>query len=393
MPWTPLLEGQLADEAARAAHAIAVAVAAEPPRDASPADRTVFWAYASHAFDEPFANASYDAALADLIAELRGGIAYPALYGGLAGLGWALCHVIDGDAEPALSVIDEALVALLSIEPWNGPADLVQGLVGYGVYFLERIAHAPAPIARDGLERVVAHLARSAIRSDAGVTWLTAFDLMPAHYQPEWPDGHYDCGVAHGVPGVIALLSRAARIADAPAGTHALRDDAVRWMVAQRCAATGFPAMVYPGRPAARARTAWCYGDPGVASALWDVAPQLALDIARSTVGRSAEECGVRDAGLCHGSLGLAHLYNRFYQASGDRTFASAARTWFEYALAARRSDGIAGFPAWRGDAKTYQPIENVLEGAMGVALALLAAIKPDEPCWDRLLLCDLGGS
>lgn len=48
---------------------------------------------------------------------------------------------------------------------------------------------------------------------------------------------------------------------------------------------------------------------------------------------------------------------------------------------------------AWRGDSESYQPIQNVLEGAMGVALSLLAAIGPDEPCWDRLLLCDLGGS
>jgi len=393
MLWTPLLEGTLADAAAQAARDIVLAVASQPARDATSADRTVFWAYASHAFDEPFANACYDAALADLVIELRAGVPYPALHGGLAGLGWALGHVIDGDAEHALAVIDEALVAVLSVEHWRGPSDLISGLVGYGVYFLERLAHAPdAALAREGLERVVAHLARRATRSDAGASWLSPCELLPAHYHAEWPDGHYDCGLAHGVPGVIAFLDRAARIADPPAGARALCDDAVRWLLAQR-ATDGFPAMVYPGRPRARARTAWCYGDPGVAAALWHAAPALARELALAAVTRDPATCGVKDSGLCHGSIGLAHLCNRFYQASGDRTLAVAARRWFAHGLGSRRPEGIAGFPAWRGDSESYQPIQNVLEGAMGVALSLLAAIGPDEPCWDRTLLCDLGGS
>src|SRR5207249_5401263 len=94
-------------------------------------------------------------------------------------------------------------------------------------------------------------------------------------------------------------------------------------------------------------------------------------------------------AGLCHGAVGLAHLCNRFYQASGDAAFAEAARTWFARTLAMRRPEGVGGFPAWRGD-DGYKPIANLLEGATGVGLALAGAIAPTEPSWDRLLLCEV---
>ena len=46
----------------------------------------------------------------------------------------------------------------------------------------------------------------------------------------------------------------------------------------------------------------------------------------------------MRDAGLCHGAAGLAHLYNRMFQASRDERFAAAARCWFQRTLELRQS-------------------------------------------------------
>ena len=117
MRWEPVLDGDLAEAALGAARGIAIELAAQPAGTAR--DRALFWAYAAAAFDEPFANAAYSAAVDDLVADLRRGAPHVALYGGLAGLGWTLCHVVD-DAEDALRIIDEALVAMLAIDPWPG---------------------------------------------------------------------------------------------------------------------------------------------------------------------------------------------------------------------------------------------------------------------------------
>jgi hypothetical protein len=146
-------------------------------------------------------------------------------------------------------------------------------------------------------------------------------------------------------------------------------------------------------------RSAWCYGDPGVAAALLGAARSVgeptwereALEIARAAAARPAEEAGIVDAGLCHGSAGLGHLFNRMYQTTGDEALGQAARFWFERTLAMRQPDlGVGGFPASsvREDGTRYwRDDPGVLTGAAGVALALLAATTSIEPAWDRILL------
>ncbi|MCW5809151.1 MAG: hypothetical protein KIT31_42750, partial [Deltaproteobacteria bacterium] len=275
MPWEPLLDGDLADDAIVAAREIALEIA-EAAGDATAAERTLYWAYTASVIDEPFAAAAYEAALEALVADLQRGAQHPGLYNnGLAGMGWALCHVLDADApeaRSALEVIDEALVRVVAVERWRGHHDLVQGLAGLGVYFLERLAAGPAPIALDGLHRVVAHLDALATHGELGATWLTPRALLPEHHRDAWPEGHFDCGLAHGVAGAIAFLARAAEVADAPPRARALCDEAVRWISAQRQApdpSGRFPGMTFAGAGEDRTRAAWCYGDPGVASALW----------------------------------------------------------------------------------------------------------------------------
>lgn len=396
MLWEPLLHGELAGEAARAVRKIAVALAAAP--EAAPAaDRTMFWAYACAEIDDVDASAAYEASLGDLVAELERGVAHPALYGGLCGIGWTLAHVMDDGADEPLAVIDEALLELLAAPRWSGAYDLTQGLVGIGVYFLERLATSQA-LPREGLARVVRQLAALAEPAAGGVTWHTRAETLPAFVTADFPDGFYDCGVAHGAPGTIALLARIAELAEPPPEARALCDAAVCWVGAQRGTADPrgrFPTRMAPGDAPGRSRAAWCYGDPGVAAALWRAAPELAHETALECARRDAETCGVVDAGLCHGAAGLAHLFNRFYQASGDAAFAGAARAWFARALAMQRPlDGFGGFTAWfpaiGGAAAAHRPIANFLEGSIGIGLALLAATAPSVPNWDRLLLCDL---
>jgi hypothetical protein len=92
--------------------------------------------------------------------------------------------------------------------------------------------------------------------------------------------------------------------------------------------------------------------------------------------------------------LGLAHVYNRFYQATGDESFADAARLWYGLGLNMRRPDrGVAGFEAWhlRADGEMGWIVDyGFLTGAIGIALALLAGITPIEPQWDRLLMLSI---
>jgi lantibiotic modifying enzyme len=273
---------------------------------------------------------------------------------------------------------------MLDVERWTGHFDLMRGLVGIGVYFLERQS-------RDGVSRVVEHLARLAVRSDAGACWYTPRALLHDLYHDEWPDGHYDCGLAHGAAGVIAFLARAAASVDA---ARPLCEDAIRWLVAQRRASgrNRFPAAVAPGRPPGEApRVAWCYGDAGVACALAMAAAHLGVagELAREVAADCARaDVSLDDACLCHGACGLGHVLARLHHAMGDDVLRTASRAWFARALAMRGDGGIAGFVQRVGDA--YQPLAGLCDGAMGIGLALLAACTANEPGWDRIQLANV---
>ena len=154
-----------------------------------------------------------------------------------------------------------------------------------------------------------------------------------------------------------------------------------------------------PGKPWRAARSAWCYGDPGISAALlcaahWAKDASLereAIQIALRAAQRPPERCGVVDAPLCHGAAGLAHLYNRMFQGTGDPRFLEAARTWFERALQMRREgEGIGGYATWRPAEGGWFTDPSFLSGATGVALALVAAATDVEPSWDRLLLASV---
>ena len=394
MAWQPLLEGDAAAAALRLARAIALEVAQVSGATAA-VDRTVFWAYASHALDEPFASAAYDAALADLAAQVLAGAPHPMLYNeGLSGMGWALAHVTD-DSDGLLARIDQAMLAIVSQPAWRGDHDLTQGLVGHGVYFLERLRGSePADRAREGLERVVAHLAATAERTDEGACWFTRPELMQPVIRARWPRGRHDCGVAHGCAGVVAMLARAAALPDPPAAARALGADAARWLIARRLApgeiGGRFPALVAPDEPIEPSRSAWCYGDLGVAAVLWHAEQHLGLarglahETALDGVVRGTTHYNIEDVALCHGSAGLAHLYNRFHQATRDPAFADAARSWYGATLVADTLPALPGFELWGAH------WHRLLDGAIGVGLALLAAATPIEPAWDRIMLCDL---
>jgi hypothetical protein len=119
-----------------------------------------------------------------------------------------------------------------------------------------------------------------------------------------------------------------------------------------------------------------------------------ALRIARRAAVRDSKTAGVKDAGLCHGAAGLAHIFNRFFQAKSDNMFREAAQFWLGNMLEMRRPGlGVAGFPTYhRSDEgkEDWKPGVGLLDGVAGVALTLLAATTDVEPCWDKMLRTSL---
>jgi hypothetical protein len=81
------------------------------------------------------------------------------------------------ESEDLNADVDTAVLACVR-QPgrWYGPFDLIFGLVGVGLYFLERL---PSAAAIEALSLVVRHLESMAEPGNPGITWHTGPALLP----------------------------------------------------------------------------------------------------------------------------------------------------------------------------------------------------------------------
>lgn len=393
--WQPILEGAERNAARTVVEEVAEALTQRPQEGPSLAGGSAGRAllHARLASGDPAQREAAMTCLRHAVASLRTPGGPSSLHVGAAGIGWALAHLSGTllDDRDRCTGLDRALLHLLDRRPWLGRVDLMRGLVGIGVYALERL---DAPAGPTLLERVVAHLGDVATRERGDVYWWTPAEWLPEPVRRRSPQGHVDLGVAHGVPGVIALLG-AACAADVGADTaRPLLDGAVTWLLREGTRGDVLPSWRGSDQAPEPARTAWCYGEPGVAAALLGAAraageptwEDAARRLARRAAARPVEDSGVDDAGLCHGAGGLGLVFARLHQATGEQQFHDAARFWFRHALDLRApGTDVAGYTAAGVDGPV--PDASLLTGATGVALALNAASTDREPTWDRILL------
>jgi lantibiotic modifying enzyme len=365
------------------------------------ADRAVFYAWRGVTFADAAASVRAQALLHCLVETAQQDSAVPWLLRGSAGIGWTIAHLSDKDsADAALRKIDETILGALEEHAWRFDYDLISGLVGLGVYALAR---APGGQASRMLERILHHLEASALRTSSGLGWHTPPRLLPDWQRELAPDGYFNYGLAHGVPGIIALLA-----AMIEAGEHAERacsllEPAVRWLLSGELAPdvyTRFP-MWDPGvAPPMLSRAAWCYGDPGVAIALARAARatgntqthEAAARIARAVVTRDEATAGVIEPTICHGAFGLAHVLRRLSSLVADPDVRRAALHWTRRGLAMRRAgEGPGGFLS--RPTRSENPNDSastMLAGSTGIGLVLLSMLDDECDGWDAPLLTDL---
>lgn len=410
-PWRPLVPAHRVDRIEAVLEDIAEALwrhreSLKPNLASGAAGAALFLGHLSRRPGWQHQEARAMALLESAVARI-GEVPYPGYFSGFTGIAWCVEQLRKNvfppeDSDPNTDV-DELLIEGLDTERWEGDYDLIAGLVGIGVYALERL---PLASGRTILGQVVRHLEALAIPRGSGLIWPTPPEHLPDWQRDRCPQGYLNLGLAHGTPGVLALLA-AAQAQGVEAGRCA------RLLVLGMAALRGFiqdPAIgVYLPtwcpmeleRPApSSSRLAWCYGDLGASLAFWQAAgpshrrlwKEDALAMARLAAERPLDQSGVRDAGICHGSAGNLHIFNRWYQTTGDPVFRDAALAYLELTLAyldpARGFAGVWAYAlATEEHPQDFNPDPSLLEGAAGVGIVLLSCLGGPEPIWDRFLM------
>jgi hypothetical protein len=336
----------------------------------------------------------------------------PGLFSGLSGIGLVTQRLSrDGTRYQRLTQsIDEALLlrtlALAQSARERSPGlavghfDVISGLAGIGAFLLSgRDRDGVGPC----LERVLGTLVDVvSARGGTVPAWFTPRELLgDANLAARYPHGVLNCGMAHGIPGVVALMALAlAQGVDIP-GLRDATATAAGWLAGHQCDdewGVNWPVMVgLPEGSAERAgpsRAAWCYGSPGVARALWlagcalgdDALAALAVTAMEAVYRRPLPARNIDSPTFCHGVAGLLQITLRFAHDTGLPVFTQAAGDLAGQLLGAYNPDSLLGFCSVEpGGTRVDQP--GLLDGAPGVALVLLAAATDVPPAWDRLFL------
>jgi lantibiotic modifying enzyme len=292
--------------------------------------------------------------------------------------------------------------------------DVISGLAGIGRYLLLRRENGKAA---ETLNRVLIALVHLAGEEGGLPRWYT-----PAQFLREetsirlYPHGNLNCGLAHGAPGMLALLSlaeiageRVASMSDAIVrvadwlSSHTVRDAwGINWPTAIPLTANRY-AMKSSSNGAdensesavyRNTRTAWCYGSPGVARALWLAGKatgkaeyqQVAVEAMAAVYRRPVAARRIDSPTFCHGVAGLLQITSRFARDTSLPLFSEATARLSEQIMTAYQPESLVGFLNIEpGGSRVELP--GLLEGSAGVAMALLAACRSTDPAWDSLFL------
>jgi hypothetical protein len=301
------------------------------------------------------------------------------------------------DAETVAIVADRLNVAQRRMDsgcpPRMAEYDLISGLTGFGAYLLRR--------ERDtALKSVLRYLVRLiteplTVGGCKVPGWWTLDGPRGIPQDGPLSAGHANFGLAHGMPGPLALLALATLAGITVDGQEDAMEKAIDFLTewAQPCVGgtIGWPTVlpldalmkgpmggIKPGRPS------WCYGTPGIGRALQlaalarrnESARRFAEHVVLGSVTDSHRLSQVQDATVCHGWSGLLLTCDRM---AGDATAPAIAE-----ALPTLRS---------RLGAHMVQheiPQDaGLLTGNVGVLLTLhtLSTPRPTDLGWETCLL------
>lgn len=322
---------------------------------------------------------------------------------GFTGIAWAItfllkCKTLRMNSEELFKDIGEHIINSAMFDLERGHYDFMHGGSGAVLYALNRPNNKPA---LEFLKQYVNQIERIKEVDANGYKWI---DIMTSNYDPQNMVKH-GLGLSHGIPSITTILTNIYKRGIEVDKTKDLVVNSLRWIKAtavQDDSRTSiFPSILYDNiADDKESRLAWCYGDLGIAFTFLHSGKifnnkewiQFGIDIGLKSLRRKESKLtSIADAGLCHGTSGVAHVYHKLYVHSNIQSFSEAHQYWIEQTIDfANKENGLAGYqsyvtlpnerdPRWQND-------YGLLEGVSGIGLALMAYLGCTDE-WDECLL------
>ncbi|MBO3285357.1 lanthionine synthetase C family protein [Paenibacillus sp. FSL M8-0228] len=285
--------------------------------------------------------------------------------------------------------------------------DVISGWSGIGRYLL---LFKDVPEMRDLLKDVLEYLVmlseERAWNGEVLPGWYIPVHNLPPHEQQRYPEGYFNMGLAHGIPGPLALLSIAWHHDVRVSGHKKAIERFGSWL--SHWKQQNDFGWYWPNNISYREymngiifdeteREAWCYGTPGVARSLWlagralenEKLEALAVDAFKSIYARPRERWSIYSPSVCHGYSGLIKLTHQMYLDTGDAELRDYAQGLLLEVV--NMFDRGAAFGFWDivKDTQSVKHLDfvGVLDGVAGIVMTLLDTLESEESIWGRSLL------
>lgn len=284
--------------------------------------------------------------------------------------------------------------------------DVIGGATGILRYLIA--TGAQEAIVQDAIQKLLEYLVWLGCGEDeqGRKHWFIPPELFPLErFREHYPDGYFNIGLAHGIPGPLAVLSLAWQAGYRIDGQREAIEGISHWIVEHRIQdqwginwPSGVPLQAsYSAEEWSKlhpTRAAWCYGAPGVARSLWLAGTaledrmlcQTAVESIEAVLRRPLGERNIDSPTLCHGMGGLLIMCLRFVREGASPTIRHHIPLLVHQMLEACSPE----YPLGVRDEEhkgNFVDDPGFLTGAAGVVLALLAAATSIEPDWDCTLL------
>lgn len=320
------------------------------------------------------------------------------LCSGISGFGWICEHLrkigfLDIEDIEFLDDLDHFLFKQMIIDMKYGNYDYMHGALGVGTYFLSRFYKREI---HKYVAELLVELEQSAILcGNGGIKWISELNK---------DTGKRGCNISlsHGMSSIAAFLIQlyqmnfeTKRVEDLLSKTIVHILDQVNYTEGKD---SYFPTYSKENNLDYNSRLGWCYGDLGIACILWRAGIILKNkeweDFAIYVLYHNADRLDLHDnfiydAGLCHGSAGIAYIFEYIYLNTYIQKFRDTADYWLKVTLEMDKyTDGLAGFKAWRTE-KFGGPVkaDSLLEGVAGIGLSILSHSVGRKTAWSESLM------
>lgn len=322
-------------------------------------------------------------------------ICSPTYCSGIVGVLLAFEHLkqksfIDIDLSDIISNYKNYLIKQMLYFQYYGNNDFLHGALGIAFYLAKTYDD-------NIIEQYVNLLEQSGHTDDDSIKWLSLFSNEKSAY---------NISLSHGISSIIIFLCFCAKKSSCPSKCKILLEKSIHYILKQEIDVHKyhcfFPSIsIEEEHQMFPSRLGWCYGDLGIALALWNAGKVLDDSFLRnkamevidySTTRLDLKNNMVFDACLCHGTAGIAQIYRRMYYETGKELYLTTSHYWIlETLKMSKWQEGSAGYRFYCGHIENEHKWINqysFINGIAGIGLALLSAINnEDYSGWDCFLL------